>query len=72
MLDVHRGSEVVVRTVDNRLVRRRAVTGVVQGDDFPVVWVCREEEYRAAQAQGREPEAIPWPAGDVTTDMADT
>lgn len=46
--------------------RRRALSGVLaQGHDFPVVMICREEEWEAALAEGREPEGVPWPAEDV-------
>jgi len=44
---------------------RRAVTGVTDGRDFPVVWVCTPEEWEAAQAEHREPASLPWPAEDV-------
>jgi hypothetical protein len=36
------------------------------GRDFLVVWICRPEEWIAAQAEGHEPEGVPWPAEDVT------
>lgn len=45
--------------------RRRAITGVVDGMDFPVVWVCRDEEWERAHEAGRDPEGVPWPAEDV-------
>jgi hypothetical protein len=38
------------------------------GEDFAVVWVCREEEWTAAQREGREPVGIPWPADAVSPD----
>jgi hypothetical protein len=38
---------------------------VQPGYDFPVVWVCSEEEWQAAHAEGREPEGLPWPAKHV-------
>lgn len=45
---------------------RRALSGVeVQGHDFPIVWICSEDEWERALAEGREPEGIPWPAEDV-------
>jgi len=53
----------------NRL-RRRALGGVVPGYDFPVVWITSEEEWEAAQAEGRDPEGVPWPAEDVRPLMA--
>ena len=48
------------------VLRKVATSSVVEGYDFPVVWACREEEWRAAQAEGREPESLPWPAETVT------
>jgi hypothetical protein len=44
---------------------RRAITGVVKGRDFPVVWICTSEEWEAAKAEHREPVGLPWPAEDV-------
>ena len=41
------------------------MTGVIDGWDFPVVWVCTEEEWDGATAGGRSPDAIPFPANDV-------
>jgi hypothetical protein len=65
MRDILAGQYVTVMTFDNRAVRRRAITGVVQGDDFSVVWVCDDAEYRSAVAEGREPVGIPWPSEHV-------
>lgn len=62
---IEHGSKVAVRDAFGDELPRRAVTGVVDGDDFPVVWVCREEEWEAARAEGREPDAVPWPAEAV-------
>ena len=65
MLTVLEGTLVTVRTADDRLVSRRAVSGVVDGDDFPVVWVCSVEEWTAAQTEKRAPLCLSWPATDV-------
>jgi hypothetical protein len=59
------GNTVMVRTALGDWRQRRAVTGVELGDRFPVVWACRPEEWDAAQAEGRDPDAVPWPAEDV-------
>ena len=59
------GAHVTVRDALGQLLPRRAITGVVPGHDFPVVWVCGEEEWEAAREEGREPEDVPWPAEDV-------
>lgn len=58
-----------VKTVDafGETKTRRAISGVeIDGHDFPVVWVCSEDEWLAAQKESREPEGIPWPAEDVS------
>jgi hypothetical protein len=65
MHEIQRGSRVIVRSADNKKLPRRAVSGIVNGDDFLVVWVCREEEWAAANAQERQADALPWPAEDV-------
>jgi len=66
MDDVTRGQAVVVRTATGESLAKRAVSGVEPGHDFPIVWVCREEEWQSAEAERREPDAVPWPAEDVT------
>lgn len=65
MSTIKRGATVLARSAFDRLLERRAITGVTKGADFPVVWVCAEEEWQAAIAEGREPEGDPWPAEDV-------
>lgn len=65
MSEITEGSDVLVRTFDGRTVGRVAVTGIVRGDDFLVVWVCTPDEWRAARAESREPSAVPWPAPHV-------
>lgn len=62
---IERGAAVKVRTFGGEWLVRRALTGAVMGHDFSVVWVCREEEWRSAEDEGRDPEGIPWPAEDV-------
>ena len=59
------GDHVLVRAADGTELPRRALGDVTEGTDFPVVKVCREEEWGAAQADGREPQGVPWPAEDV-------
>ena len=65
MAMIYAGNMVTVITADGRRLQRRAFSGVVQGDDFPVVWVAREAEWQAAKAQVRTPQGLPWPAEDV-------
>jgi len=54
----------VVDAVGDELPRI-ALSQPKRGEDFPVVWVCRPEEWEAARAEGREPEGVPWPREDV-------
>ncbi len=62
MTMIEPGSKVLARSAFDELLERRAVTGVQAGHDFPVVWVCPEDEWQRAQAEGRTPEGLPWPA----------
>lgn len=59
------GQRVTARTSGDRLLTKRAVSAVVDGADFKVVWVCNEAEWETAKSEGREPEATPWPASAV-------
>jgi len=65
MTPIEPGSMVTARTATGDSVTRRAVSGVVDGLDFPVVWIATEEEWAASQAEGRPADALPWPAEDV-------
>lgn len=67
MTTIKPGTKVRARARDGELLDRIAMTEVIDGDDFPVVWVCRIEEWEAAANEGREPEGLPWPAADVQT-----
>lgn len=66
MAVIEPGSRVLARSAFDELLERRAVTGVEPGHDFPVVWVCSEEEWQTASAEDREPQGLPWPAEDVS------
>ena len=60
------GDHVEVVDAEGERLPRRALSGIVDGEDFPVVWVAREEEWAAAEREGRQPEGVPWPAEDVS------
>jgi len=68
MAEIKPGARVLARTSSDRMLNRRAITGIVQGMDFPVVWVCPENEWQAARTDGRPPDALPWPASAVQLD----
>lgn len=59
------GDPIRVRDALGQTLERIATTEELEGDEFPVVWACRPEEWEAAQREEREPEATPWPAEDV-------
>jgi hypothetical protein len=65
MNTIQPGDHVLARAANGDLLERRAITEPVAGDDFRVVWVCTEDEWLDAEAESREPDGIPWPAGDV-------
>jgi hypothetical protein len=65
MDDIERGDLVFAVDVMGVELAKRALSGIVHGKSFPVVWVCREEEWDAAEREGREPDGVPWPAEDV-------
>jgi hypothetical protein len=65
MTPIQPGSHVLARSANGEQLERRAITEPMNGDDFRVVWVCPEEEWLAAETEGRPPEGIPWPADDV-------
>jgi hypothetical protein len=65
MTAIQPGVKVHAQARDGQLLERTAMTGVIDGDDFPVVWVCRDEEWDVSQREGREPEGLPWPVDSV-------
>jgi hypothetical protein len=64
-VEITYGAALEAATADGSTRSLRALTGVVPGGDFAVVWACSEREWEAAQAEGREAQGIPWPAEDV-------
>jgi hypothetical protein len=71
-MTIEPGNRVTVRSATGEKLGRRAVSTIEPGHDFAVVWVCREEEWEAAKAEDRDPEATPWPAEDVELQEAVT
>jgi hypothetical protein len=55
----------MVRTAFGDEVERRAISGIDQGDRFPVVWVATEEEWTLARSERRQARGEPWPADAV-------
>jgi hypothetical protein len=65
MKSIDYGDQVTATDAAGAGLPKRALGTIVQGVDFPVIWVCREEEWEAARQEGRDPEGVPWPAEDV-------
>lgn len=65
MSSIQRGDLIIVRDSTGTEHERIALTGVVDGRDIPVVWAVRLDEWEAARSENREPEGVPWPAGDA-------
>lgn len=60
------GQQVLLRDFHGKELRRRALTPVMDGRDFPVVWVCREDRWDPTLAGVTDPAVgMPWPAEDV-------
>jgi hypothetical protein len=59
------GTRVQVRNAYDETLVMVAVSAPQAGDDFPVVWVCSEEEFERASAAGDAPSAIAWPLDAV-------
>jgi hypothetical protein len=64
-MDVKSGDPIIVRDALGNELPRRATSSIDPGDEFAVVWACREEEWLAAIAESREPDSTPWPLEDV-------
>ena len=64
-MDIKAGDQVVALNARGERSERIALTPVVMGRDFLVVWICRPDEWIAAQSEGRSPDGVPWPAEDV-------
>jgi hypothetical protein len=64
--EIFPGQTVLARDQSGTWLPRRAITGVMPGRDFPVVWVCREEKWTDSLADQIHPAVgMPWPAEDV-------
>lgn len=70
MSDIKGGDLVTAMDAEGEELPRRAISGVTEsgpnrGGRFPVIGVCREEEWHAALREGRHPDDVPRPAEDV-------
>lgn len=64
-MEIQPGDRVQVVNARGERHDRIAVTGVIQGGDFPVVRITSIGEYDSATREQREPESVAWPMEDV-------
>lgn len=64
-MEIQPGVRLQVVTASDATVTMRALSRPVKGRDFPIVWVCTEDEYENALADGGDAEGIPWPLSAV-------
>jgi hypothetical protein len=69
-MSIEPGTLVEATTASGTKVLMRAVGSPTRGRDFPVVWVCTEQEYERAHAEGDEPDALPWPLDALSVPKA--
>jgi hypothetical protein len=64
---IERGDQVRATTAGGNTVLMRALGAPRPGRDFEVVWVATEDEWTRAQADGDEPDGLPWPTSAIET-----
>jgi hypothetical protein len=70
-MSIERGEAVDATTARGTMVRMRALGKPMRGHDFPVVWLCTEDEWDRAISTNDEPDGIPWPL-DAVHELAST
>lgn len=63
---IAKGTQIEV-TDATGIVRAKRALATVEGGKYPAVWACSDDEWSAAQADGRDPdpEPFPWPLHSV-------
>lgn len=64
-MDIDVGAVLDATTSSGTTVRLRAISKPMKGSDFPVVWLCTEEEFERSRAAGDEADGLPWPLDAV-------
>lgn len=64
-MTINRGDVLEATTASGVVEHLRALGAPSRGHDFPVVWVCTEDEWRRSQSAGDEADGLPWPLDAV-------
>jgi len=64
-MNIQPGDRVRAFTAAHEWIALRAVTTVERGQDFPIVWVCDDNDWESAGDGSRPEGAIPWPAESI-------
>jgi len=65
-LAIQPGQAVEVRVADGSWVGDlRAASKILLGEQGPEVWICREDEWQAAQREQRKPNGARWPSDQI-------
>jgi hypothetical protein len=60
------GDQVFALTSSGKALPRRAISRTEEtGHAFPIIWICRDDEYEMALEEGRAPSGTAWPAAAV-------
>lgn len=65
MNNIQPGQRILVKTAGGDWIARVAASEIEAGDRFPIVWVCKPEEWQIAKSEQRDPEVMPWPADAI-------
>jgi len=66
--EIRAGATVRVTTADGKRLRRIAVTGPVDGDDFRVVWVCKPDDWPEVGGVVSSDMTMAWPVESVVAE----
>lgn len=64
-MNIDVGAVLEATTSSGTIVRLRAISKPMKGLNFPVVWVCTEEEFERSRAARDEADGLPWPLDAV-------
>jgi hypothetical protein len=63
--EITRGSRVTIRNAYDEHLDCWALTGVIRGHNFPIIWVTAPEDAWSDDLQPGDEGTYPWPASDV-------